>query len=119
MKDQSVLGVDSSTSATKVIAFDPNGKTIAEGANSYPLYTEHPGWVEQHAEDWWDAFKDGCRQVASNPNVDVKGIAGIGFTHQRFTFVPVDQDIRPLRKAILWNDLRCAKEAEYARTEVS
>ena len=39
MSNQYVLGVDSSTSATKVIAFDASGKTVAEGANSYPLYT--------------------------------------------------------------------------------
>ncbi|MBD3306077.1 hypothetical protein GF339_06795, partial [candidate division KSB3 bacterium] len=30
----------------------------------------------------------------------------------------VDHDIRPLRRAILWNDLRCAKEADYARQTV-
>jgi len=118
MKNQYILGVDSSTSATKVIAFDARGKTIAAGANGYPVYTEHPGWVEQNAEDWWEAFKTGCQQLVSNPDIDIKKIAGIGFTHQRFTFVPVDQELRPLRKAILWNDLRCAKEAEYARQVV-
>jgi sugar (pentulose or hexulose) kinase len=118
MKNQSILGVDSSTSATKVIAFGTNGKTLAEGTSNYPIYTENPGWVEQNAESWWEAFKTGCQQVVSNPNVDVKKITGIGFTHQRFTFVPVDHEIRPLRKAILWNDLRCAKEAEYARQVV-
>lgn len=117
-KDSYVLGVDSSTSATKVIAFDAYGKTVAEGAHSYPLYTEYPGWVEQHAEDWWKAFKTGCQQIVSGSEIDLKKMAGIGFTHQRFTFVPVDQDMKPLRKAILWNDLRCAKEAEYARQRV-
>ena len=45
MGEQYVLGVDSSTSATKVIAFDANGKTIAEGTGTYPLYQEKPGWV--------------------------------------------------------------------------
>lgn len=115
MNTQYVLGVDSSTSATKVIAFDAHGKTVAEGAHSYPLYAEYPGWVEQDAEDWWEAFKKGCQQVTAHPSISKNRIAGIGFTHQRFTFVPVDHDLRPLRKAILWNDLRCPKEAEYAR----
>jgi sugar (pentulose or hexulose) kinase len=115
MKDQLVLGVDSSTSATKVIAFDYYGQPVAEGSATYPLYTENPGWVEQDTEEWWEAFKQGCQQVASNPAVGAKSFVGIGLTHQRFTFVPVDQDIQPLRRAILWNDIRCHKEAEYAR----
>jgi xylulokinase len=118
MKDQLVLGTDSSTSATKVIAFDAKGKPVAEGSNGYPLYTEYPGWVEQDPEDWWEAFKGACRQVVSNPAVDIKKMVGIGITHQRFTFVPVDQNMKPLRRAILWNDIRCSKEAEYARQKV-
>jgi xylulokinase len=118
VKDQLVLGVDSSTSATKVIAFDARGKPVAEGAKGYPLFTEYPGWVEQNPEDWWDAFKAGCHQVVSHAGVGVKKILGIGITHQRFTFVPMDKQIKPLRKAILWNDIRCSKEAEYARQVV-
>lgn len=115
MSDKIVLGVDSSTSATKVIAFTAEGHTLAEGANRYPLYSEHPSWVEQDPEDWWTAFAAGCKTVTGSGDVDIKRIAGIGLTHQRFTFVPVDKDIRPLRRAILWNDIRCSKEAEFAR----
>ena len=77
MKDNYVLGVDSSTSATKVIAFNARGKTIAEGTRSYPVYTEHPGWVEQCAEDWWEALKDSCQQVVSHPDIDIKKITGL------------------------------------------
>jgi len=114
MSDQLILGSDSSTSATKVIAFDTKGIPVAMGANGYPVYTENPGWVEQDADDWWNAFVKGCKEVVSTAGVDISKMMGLGFTHQRFTFVPVDADIKPLRKAILWNDIRCTKEAEYA-----
>lgn len=114
MSDPIVLGVDSSTSATKVIAFDAKGIPLAVGANGYPLYMDNPGWVEQDIDDWWNAFLAGCHQVVESPDVDIKQAVGIGLTHQRFTFVPVDQNINPLRRAILWNDIRCSKEADYA-----
>jgi len=114
MSDQIVLGVDSSTSATKVIAFDAKGMPIAAASNGYPLYTDKPGWVEQDPEDWWKAFVGDCRQIADSPDVDLKKAVGIGLTHQRFTFVPVDHDMNPLRRAILWNDIRCSKEADWA-----
>ncbi len=114
MNDQLILGADSSTSATKVIAFNTKGNPVAMGANGYPIYTKNPGWSEQNADDWWQAFVKGCREVVSTPGIDTSKMQGIGLTHQRFTFVPVDQDIKPLRKAILWNDIRCAKEADFA-----
>jgi xylulokinase len=114
VKDRIVLGVDSSTSATKVIAFDAAGKTLAEGAGTYPLHQEKPGWVEQDAEDWWTAFRKACHAVMSNASVDKRRLLGVGLTHQRFTFVPMDDAMRPLRRAILWNDIRCSKEAEQA-----
>ncbi len=114
MRDQLILGADSSTSATKVIAFNANGIPVAIGTNGYPLYTENPGWVEQEAEDWWNAFSKSCQEVISSPDIDPRKMVGIGLTHQRFTFVPVDSDIKPLRRAILWNDIRCSKEADYA-----
>lgn len=114
MSGRYVLGVDSSTSATKVIAFDAMGRPVAEGSKGYPLYCENPGWVEQDAEDWWDAFKSGCRQVVSHSDIEVRDFVGIGITHQRFTFVPMDEAMNPLRKAILWNDIRCSKEAQFA-----
>ncbi|BDU38302.1 FGGY-family carbohydrate kinase [Vibrio nigripulchritudo] len=113
-----LIGVDSSTSATKVIVFSMSGKIIAESAHGYPLIMQRPGWVEQKADDWWNAFIAGCLEVMSHPDVDGSKIAGIGITHQRFTFVPVDSDIRPLRNAILWNDIRCSEEAEFAGQEV-
>ncbi|MCP4397235.1 MAG: hypothetical protein GY801_08060 [bacterium] len=114
MTDQYVLGVDSSTSATKVIAFGACGEALAETTNTYPLYNEYPTWVEQDAEDWWQAFVNGCRQIMSSPALQGKQPVGLGLTHQRITFVPVDRDMRPLRRAILWNDTRCAEEVEYA-----
>jgi xylulokinase len=118
MSGRVVLGTDSSTSATKVIAFAEDGRTLAEGANRYPLYTDRPGWVEQDPEDWWKAFATSCRAVAANPEVNLKKAVGLGLTHQRFTFVPVDRDLKPLRRAILWNDIRCSKEAEHARRKL-
>ncbi len=42
-----------------------------EGAHSYRyIYAEYPGWVEQDAEDWWEAFKKGCRQVVSHSSLE-------------------------------------------------
>lgn len=118
MPQDLIIGVDSSTSATKVIVFDQDGAIVAISTNGYKINAPKPGWSEQDPADWWTAFKKGCAEVMAHPNVSTDRISGIGITHQRFTFVPVNEDMEPLRPAILWNDIRCSDEAEYARSEI-
>ena len=119
MKNDNIfIGVDCSTTATKVIAFDPRGHVVAQGKKLHETYTESPGRVEQDAEEWWSALCDSCRQIMSADSLARAKISGISITHQRFSFVPVDTSLNPIRRAILWNDLRCAAEAQRAREEI-
>ena len=111
-----VIGVDSSTTATKVVAFDLDGTVISMSSCQIESFTDMPGRVEQDAARWWESLCIACRSVVDSEEVGLYSISGLAITHQRFTFVPVDDDLRPLRRAILWNDRRCAEEATYARS---
>jgi sugar (pentulose or hexulose) kinase len=108
-----VIGVDCGTSATKAILFDELGRIRAEGRSSYPILHPHPGWAEQQAEWWWEAFKNAVGSLLEQcpAPLDIRGIA---VTHQRITYVPVDRRIRVLRPAILWNDIRCFAQDKRA-----
>lgn len=106
--------MDSGTSSTRAILFDENGESLAEGRQSYEILRPHPGWVEQKAEWWWEAFAGAIRDLLHHSPVKPGEIEGLAITHQRITAVPVDQDIRPLRNAILWNDIRCTEQNEKA-----
>lgn len=103
-----VIGVDASTTAVKAIAFTADGTALAEGRAAYPLSTPRPGHAEQDAEDWWRALADALRQVAGA--VAPARLAGMAITHQRETFVLVDEDGQALRPAILWLDERSRAE---------
>ena len=50
-----VLGVDCSTTASKVVAWNRHGVPVAEARAPLTLLSPHPGWGEQDAEQWWDA----------------------------------------------------------------
>ena len=104
MASRLVIGIDSSTTACKAIAWDKNGHAVAEGHATYALLQPEPAWHEQNAEEWWTGVcKALCECIAQ---VDVHPIDALGITHQRETFVPVDETGRPLRNAILWSDER-------------
>ena len=91
MKLPVVLGVDSGTSATKVIACDRSGNTLAEATTSHEIHSDSPGRVEQDAELWWLALARGCRAVMQELKPLKVSVQGIGLTHQRFSFCPSRQ----------------------------
>ncbi len=64
MRGDLVIGIDSSTTATKAIAWDRRGRAVAEGRAAVPLSNPRPGWFEQKAEDWTKALTASLRQLA-------------------------------------------------------
>ena len=99
-----VLGIDCSTTASKAVAWDRDGVPVVEGRAPLDLQSPKPGWGEQDARQWWDATIAATQQVTGR--IDAHRIAAICITHQRETFVPVDDEGNPLRNGILWLDER-------------
>lgn len=119
MKDKIfVIGADIGTTSTKVIVFDEEGSPVAEGRSSYPLLRPQAGWVEQKAEWWWQAFQTATKRALNQGKINKNKIVTIGITHQRITTVPVDETMKPIRNAILWNDTRCSRQNEWAREKI-
>ncbi|MBL8120212.1 MAG: xylulose kinase, partial [Anaerolineae bacterium] len=104
MERNLVIGVDSSTTAVKAIAWDKQGRTVAQSRASFEMFSPQPNWYEQRAEDWWTSLCSVLRSVTAQ--VGVGRVAAMCITHQRETFVPVDENCQPIRNAILWLDER-------------
>ena len=112
-----VIGIDCSTTAAKAVAWDRHGRAVAVGRRGYGLSHVRSGWVEQHAPDWWTAVSDSLAEVAAK--LGPHRIAGLGITHQRETFVCLDQAGEPIRPAITWMDVRATAEVTaFGSTEV-
>ncbi|WP_119071346.1 xylulokinase [Rubrobacter indicoceani] len=112
-----VIGIDCSTTATKAVVWDARGNAVAEGRATFDLSSPRPDWGEQNAEDWWESTKTALRRAAQV--VDTRRIGAIGITHQRETFVCLNEDDHPVRPAILWLDSRAKEEvARYGSERV-
>ena len=61
-----VLGIDSSTTSTKAIAWDRAGTAVAEGRATLPLRDLGRGWMEQSVEDWWQGLGDALPDTAAD-----------------------------------------------------
>src|SRR3954447_496177 len=104
-----VIGIDSSTTATKAVVWDRGGRAVAEGRAEFALTLPRPGWHEQDPEDWWRSCAAAVRQALES--VDGSDIEALCVTHQRETFACVDEQGRPVRPAIVWMDVRATDQA--------
>jgi len=111
MTDKVVIGVDSSTTACKAIAWNKQGQAVAEGRASYPLLRPEPTWFEQNAEDWWTSICTALQELLSQ--IDAASVEALSVTHQRESFVPIDTRGRPIRNAILWLDERTRAQLTF------
>ena len=110
-----VIGVDSSTSGVKAVAFDNEGHQVALGRATLASEETRPGWHEQNCEDWLEGLYIALDQLRDQINLnDVKAMA---VTSQRETFVLLDKDNCPVRPAITWMDTRCAEQVEQHGNE--
>ena len=74
-----------------------------------PRCTPKPGWQEQDAKDWWRAAADAILEVTSRLG-DEHPILALCITHQRESFVLLDEYDRPIRPAVLWLDTRAGEQ---------
>ena len=110
------IGVDLGTSAVKLLLMEGNGKIANIVSKEYPLYFPHPGWSEQKPEDWWEAVKEGLKELTEG--FDKSKVAGISFGGQMHGLVILDKDDNVIRPAILWNDGRTQEETDYLNNEI-
>ena len=50
-----VIGINASTTATKALVIDGDGRVVGSAVASYDYETPHPRWSEQDPDLWWDA----------------------------------------------------------------
>ncbi|MCC6313991.1 MAG: xylulokinase [Thermomicrobiales bacterium] len=103
-----VLGVDSSTQSTKVVALDlDSGAIVGEGR------APHSGGHTQHPTEWWDALVVAVRSATSS-EMRVRSISVGG---QQHGLVALDAEDRPVGPASLWNNTDAAPDAARLNTQ--
>lgn len=105
-----VLAIDCSTTASKAVVWDMQGRAVSMGRASFSHATPQPGWGEQDPVDWWTATVEAIGKACGR--VDVSRLAALSITHQRETFVCLDETGLALRPAMLWLDTRATEEVQ-------
>jgi xylulokinase len=106
------LGIDVSTTSSKALVIDDQGKVIAVASSPHTLQTPKPLWSEQDPGEWWQAVAQSVREVLKKTGIDGSCIAAVGLTGQMHGLVLLDNSGRVLRPAILWNDQRTQSQCD-------
>ena len=112
------IGIDTSTTATKALLMNENGKVLDVVSNEYSYETPQPLWSEQDPALWWRATVESIRQVLSKTGVEKAMVKGIGLTGQMHGLVLLDGKGDILRPAILWNDQRTGAQCDAIRLKL-
>lgn len=113
-----VIGVDSSTQSTKALAVDADtGAVLGQGRAGHTVSTG--AGRESDPEQWWQAFGEAVGRTGWADRAAAVSVAG-----QQHGLVTLDAAGRPIRPAMLWNDVRSAPQAAelaacYSTLEIS
>lgn len=100
-----LIGVDVGTTSVKAVMLDAAGRRLAEFAAAYPTARPAPGLAEQEPEDWLRLV----RQALDRFSAMGGPVAALCVTSQVNTHVFVDEALRVLHPAIVWQDGRAAE----------
>ena len=114
------LALDQSTSATKALLFDADGRAVDREAREHRQHYPQPGWVEHDAEEIWQNTLAVLGALVGRHAARREEIVSLSITNQRETIVVFERATgRPLRRAIVWQcrrgDPLCAAHAAAGR----
>ena len=113
-----VLGIDTSTTATKAILVDRSGVVKGVASATYGYETPQPLWSEQSPESWWEGTASSIRDVMEATGTSPGDIEAVGLTGQMHGSVLLDGEGAVVRPAILWNDQRTGPQCDEIRRRI-
>ncbi|MGJ9384966.1 xylulokinase [Salipaludibacillus sp. CF4.18] len=112
-----VIGIDLGTSAVKALLVNKEGTVVKETSKEYPLIQEKSGYSEQDPEKWVKQTIAAIKDLTHTMK-DADRIEGMSFSGQMHGLVLLDENNKPLRHAMLWNDTRTTEECREIEEKI-
>ncbi len=114
-----VLAIDAGTTGVRSMLFDKAGTVLGSAYSEYESMFPSPSWVEQDAESWWLTSCETIKSALAKSGLGAEKIVGVSITNQRETIVPIDEDGKQLRNAIVWQDRRTVPQCDWILNRMS
>lgn len=114
-----ILAHDLGTSGNKATLFSTDGKLIGSQVEPYDTRYFNGTWVEQNADDWWNAVCSSTKELIRGTGISPDEIAAVSFSGQMMGCLCVDRQGRPLRPSIIWADQRAVSQTAQIEEHIS
>ena len=112
-----LLGIDVGTTVSKSVLIDYDGNEICVARCPTAVKNPFLSSSEIDMMDVWRAVCQTIQEVIQKQNISAKSIKGIGVSSCVAGVWLLDEEKKPIRNAILWNDGRAASILETWETE--
>lgn len=113
-----LLGIDIGTSSLKMGLFTLEGACLGVEQHHYPLFSPFPGWAESDPELWWQGFLEMFPVLVRKAGVNPSRIKAVGLSDLSSSMVPLDRDGNPLRRSIIYSDLRSSGQINWIKERI-
>ncbi|MBN2423559.1 MAG: FGGY-family carbohydrate kinase [Calditrichaceae bacterium] len=103
-----IIAHDVGTSADKALLVDVQGRIIESTRQEYAIYHPKPGYAEQDADEIFGAVCATTVEIVNRAGIEAGQVAGITFSSQVQSLIPIDKNGQALRRTMNWLDTRSA-----------
>jgi FGGY-family pentulose kinase len=107
-----VIGVDGGSEGLRAFVFDLDGSVRGSHATAYKTDFPEPSWAQQDPEDWWQALGASIKAALAEADVAAQEVIALCVDTTCCSVVTLERDGGPLRPAMIWMDVRSARQAE-------
>lgn len=113
-KNQFILAIDQSTSATKVMLFDAGANFIYRVSLQHQQYYPAEGFVEHNPEEIFENTIKGMTEILQTKGLKASDLAAISITNQRETSLIWDKTTgKPIANAAVW---QCQRGKDFCKS---
>ncbi|PWF99933.1 gluconokinase [Levilactobacillus bambusae] len=109
---QFMIGIDIGTTSVKTVMYNDEGTIAAQSNNLYPLYQDLPDMAEEDPDEIFSALLDGLTTVMRSVDTTKDKVAGVSFSCAMHSLILLDENHKPITRAITWADNRAVEYAD-------
>lgn len=113
-----LLCSDIGTSSIKTKLYTLKGEVAGSVRKEYKLSYPQTGWAEVHPEILWKAMQSSIRHLVKSTRIRSEDIEGISISGMTPSCLPINDNGRFLRPALIWCDSRAIEECDWIRENI-
>ena len=113
-----LLGIDYGTGGAKCTIINTDGQELSYVFEEYPILTEHPGWSEHNAPNYWAVACRIIQKAIVEAKINPADIKGIAASSALPSIVMVDLEGNPVANAYNLMDRRAVEQVAWLKENI-